>query len=110
MIVIFSYIIAVILTLAIAIILYPIAATFWLFEMGGKVLVIVFELFGKVSDNMFKFTTKIIRHLWKEIKNMDSQVSPIVSSAKQWTCICGTLNTGKFCSECGAAMSTKETK
>ncbi|MBE6680253.1 MAG: hypothetical protein E7598_07020 [Ruminococcaceae bacterium] len=104
MIVILSYIIAVILTLLLAIILYPIAAAFWIFEMLGKLLVIVFDLFGKVSDNMFKFTTKIIRLLWKDINNMDKASIPALS-AEQWQCKCGAMNTGKFCSSCGAPMA-----
>lgn len=105
MIVVFSYIIAVLLTIALAIILYPIAALFWLLEMVGKLLVIIFDLFGKVSDNMFNFTTKVIRRLWQDIKNLDHQVVVQATiSVPQWTCKCGEVNTGKFCSSCGNAM------
>ena len=84
MIVVFSYIIAVILTLALAIFLYPIAGLFWL--MG---------LFGKISDNMFSFTTRVIKSLWKDIKGINEP------TGEQWVCSCGCSNTGKFCSECG---------
>ena len=84
MVVALSYFIALLLTFAIAILLYPISAFFW-----------VLGLLGKISDNLFAFTNKVIRSLWKDIKNSDK------SNLKQWTCSCGCVNTGKFCSECG---------
>lgn len=52
-----SYIIAVCITIAIACILYPIAALFWLFG-----------LLGRISDVLFSFTTNVIRNLWKDLK------------------------------------------
>ncbi len=65
-----SYIIAVIITCLLAVILYPVAALFWLFGLIGRLLVRVFELFGKISENMFKFTTKAIRSLWNDLKGV----------------------------------------
>ena len=35
---------------------------------------------------------------------MGQQQAPAAPSANGWTCKCGTLNTGKFCIECGAAQ------
>lgn len=84
MIVALSYLIAVLLTIALAVFLYPIAGFFW-----------VLGLFGKISEHMFGFTTKIIRSLWKDIRGVEKDM------ADQWTCSCGRTNTGKFCSECG---------
>lgn len=90
MVVVLSYIFAIIITMMLAIILYPIAALFWI--MG---------LFGKVADVMFRFTKKVISSLWKDILNVsNTDVNGIVNS-NNWTCSCGVVNTGKFCSECG---------
>lgn len=33
---------------------------------------------------------------------MQNQAAPNQAAAGSWTCACGTVNTGKFCSECGA--------
>ena len=57
MVVALSYILAVIITILLAIILYPIAALFWI--MG---------LFGKLSEHVFVFTKKTISALWKDIR------------------------------------------
>lgn len=73
MIAVLSYIIAIIITLVLAIILYPVAGLFWLLEQIGKILVWIFNLFGKVASNMFEFTTKVIRSLWKDIKKEGSK-------------------------------------
>lgn len=84
MIVALSYIIAIVLTLAIAIFLYPISAFFW-----------VLGVLGKISDNLFSFTNTMIKSLWRDIRNSGK------SATEQWVCSCGCSNTGKFCSECG---------
>ena len=84
-----SYLIAIILTLCLAIILYPISGLFW-----------ILGLFGKVSDVMFRFTTKVIRSLWRDIRGMNKE-SKQDNLGEQWQCQCGKMNTGKFCSECG---------
>ena len=101
MIVFLSYVIAFFLTLALAVLLYPVAAFFWVFEMIGKVLVVIFDAFGKVSDGMFRFTTKVIRRLWKDIRNIEKQPIPVISE-DAWVCTCGTANVGNFCSACGS--------
>lgn len=88
MIVALSYLIAVILTIALAVILYPIAGYFW-----------VLGLFGKIADRMFKFTSKIIRSLWRDIRGIEKDLGD------QWTCSCGCTNSGKFCSQCGAPVT-----
>lgn len=90
MIVILSYLLAVILTLAMAIILYPIAAVFW-----------VIGLFGRISDSMFAFTTKTISKLWQDLKDISREEE---DDSPKWQCVCGHMNSGRFCSECGAAM------
>lgn len=92
MVVVLSYIIAVLLTVAIAICLYPISAAFWL--LG---------LLGKISDNMFSFTNKAIRSLWRDLRNSD------ITSGEQWVCSCGCSNVGKYCSSCGKASAATET-
>lgn len=70
-----SYVIAVVLTLLAALVLYPIAAFFWLCGLVGKLLVSIFTLLGKLSDRLFAFTTRIIRSLWKELGNSDGTPS-----------------------------------
>ena len=32
---------------------------------------------------------------------MPNQQQPVQQPSAQWTCSCGNMNTGKFCSECG---------
>lgn len=56
MIVALSYILAVIFTVLVAVILYPIAAVFW-----------VLGLFGKLAEYIFALTKKAIAYLWKDI-------------------------------------------
>ena len=90
MVVFLSYFIAIILTVALAILLYPVAAFFWI--MG---------LFGKVSDGMFKFTSKTISTLWIDLAKVGKGD---VDDTNKWVCSCGASNTGKFCSECGAQI------
>ena len=90
-----SYIIAVIITVALAIILYPIAALFW-----------VFGLLGKLSDGLFAFTKRTISALWRDLKMSEQAYTntpnPTIESGDSWTCACGSVNTGNFCSNCGA--------
>ena len=90
MVVFLSYLFAVILTVALAIFLYPVAAFFW-----------VMGLFGKISDGMFKFTSKTISSLWHDLRKMGTEE---YDDANKWTCSCGCSNVGKFCSECGAPI------
>ena len=89
-----SYIIAVIITVALAIILYPIAALFW-----------VFGLLGKLSDGLFTFTKWAISALWRDLSASDQPYTntnnPKIASGDSWPCACGSVNTGKFCSNCG---------
>lgn len=90
-----SYLIAIIITIALAVFLYPIAGLFWM--LG---------LFGKVSDIMFKFTSRIIRSLWRDIRGVKSDMNIEDANFTYWQCECGKTNTGKFCSECGRMMPT----
>ncbi len=90
MVVIFSYVFAVVITVALAIILYPIAALFW-----------ILGLFGNISNAMFKFTKKAISGLWKDIGDMSKTDVNNIVSVNTWTCSCGCKNTGRFCSSCG---------
>lgn len=121
-----SYMFAVILTFAIAIILYPIAGIFW-----------VLGLFGKIADFLFNFTKKVLSSIWREMREMGnpnpnpiSNPNPNVNfnpnsnpnfkqnsvpnnnininknnvsttNVNTWKCSCGALNTGYFCRECG---------
>lgn len=84
MIVALSYFIAVILTIALAVLLYPISGFFW-----------ILGLLGRISDSIFSFTNRVIKSLWRDIKKSEQSV------VAQWTCTCGCSNSGKFCSECG---------
>ena len=67
-----SYVIAIIITMCLAIILYPISGLFWL--LG---------LFGKIADVLFRFTTKLIRSLWQDIKGMNQNKTIEESSELQ---------------------------
>lgn len=97
MVVALSYIFAVIITLALAVILYPIAGLFWF--LG---------LFGKMADWMFRFTKRAISSLWKDIRNihnpMNNENNNVIVD-DTWTCSCGHTNTGKFCTWCGESKS-----
>ncbi len=70
MISVLSFIIAVLLTIVVALILYPIAAIFW-----------IFGLIGKLSEHTFKLTTKIISYLWKDLRKASKRLeAPIQES------------------------------
>ena len=94
MVVALSYIIAVLITVALAIFLYPVAALFW-----------IFGLLGKLSDDLFEFTRKTIAALWRDLRNSEKATMmkqpQIAETVDVWMCECGCSNTGKFCSECG---------
>ena len=93
MIVALSYFIAIVLTFLTAIVLYPIAAIFW-----------ICGLLGKLSDNVFNLTKRIIAYLWKDLGKVGKPIfdNQNVTVDENWTCACGKVNNGKFCSECGA--------
>ena len=92
MVVALSYLIAIIITILLAIFLYPIAALFW-----------CLGLFGKVSEVLFSFTKQVISALWRDIRNMNKTAPiPATSPEDLWHCSCGCANEGKFCKECGA--------
>lgn len=86
-----SYVIAIILTIILAILLYPISAFFW-----------VLGLLGRISDKLFVFTNRAIKSLWRDIRN-DNQ-----NTVNQWVCSCGATNSGEFCSECGKSNTVTE--
>ena len=94
MIVAISYLLAVIITLFLAIFLYPIAGFFW-----------VLGFFGRISEGLFKFTSNMISSLWRDIRKMGNQeaMSTVVGDGKAetWQCSCGSVNDGKFCTKCG---------
>ncbi len=94
MVILLSYVIAFIITVAIAIALYPIAVIFW-----------VFGLLGKVSDGLFFFTKWAISELWRDLSMSEQSLTNTPNSKPEsgasWTCACGSVNTGKFCSQCG---------
>ncbi|MBR3588217.1 MAG: hypothetical protein IKL16_01500 [Clostridia bacterium] len=92
MVVALSYVIAIILTIALAILLYPISAFFWL--LG---------LLGKIADKLFVFTNGAIKSLWRDIRNGDQ------NTVNQWVCSCGSTNSGEFCSECGKPHVAEKT-
>lgn len=96
MVVALSYVLAVLITVALAIVLYPIAGLFW-----------VFGLLGKLSDGLFKFTKKTIAALWRDLKNTEQEANtnktPMIDTMNTWTCACGAVSTGKFCTECGCS-------
>lgn len=101
MVVALSYIFAVIITAALAIVLYPIAAIFWI--MG---------IFGRLAEGMFAFTQSAIQSLWKDLGNV-KRTAPVVNevrtqvlerSALAWVCSCGTENTDSTCRVCGKTL------
>lgn len=57
-----SYIIAIVITLALAIILYPISAVFFIVAKVGYVL-------GILADFIFTHTNSGIKKLWSDIKH-----------------------------------------
>lgn len=99
-----AYFFAIIITIMLAVFLYPISAIFW-----------VFGLFGKIADIMFAWTRNRIRSIWAELKDMDGSGAsqqqvityniPPQSSARneeEWLCNnCGNVSRGKFCTKCG---------
>ncbi len=100
MVVALSYFLAVIITVALAIVLYPIAGILWLCG-----------LLGKLSDDLFGFTKKTIKKLWQDIKDSERANSANAkpeASVGTWTCKCGCVNSGKFCSECGSNKPTED--
>lgn len=100
MIIALSYIFAVLITIALAIVLYPIAGLFW-----------VLGFFGKISEALFAFTSRVINSLWSDIRNMNkpngneivNESIPLIIDevTGTWECSCGTVNNGKFCVKCG---------
>lgn len=62
MVIMLSYLIAVIITVVLAIVLYPISAIFYVVGKIGYVL-------GKLADFIFSRTNSAIRKLWADIKN-----------------------------------------
>ena len=60
MIIAICYIIAILITIALAIVLYPIAGIFW-----------VLGFLGKISEDLFAFTNRVINSLWRDIRNMN---------------------------------------
>lgn len=100
MIIALSYIFAVLITIALAIVLYPIAGVFW-----------ILGFFGKISEALFSFTSRVINSLWRDIGSMNKpNANEIVKDSVPlivdevtgaWECSCGTTNHGKFCVKCG---------
>ncbi len=89
-----SYIVAVVLTVLIALILYPIAALFYLFS-----------IIGKISDNLFKWANSTIKKLWKEVKESSREVEASSPDKETFICPqCGKENprSNVFCDNCGA--------
>ncbi len=86
-----SFIIAVILTILLALVLYPIAAVFW-----------ICGLLGKLSDKIFAITKLAIAYLWKDLKKSTTDEKVETPQDCTWVCKCGQNNNGRFCSECGA--------
>ncbi|MDD6033193.1 MAG: hypothetical protein PUC47_06875 [Oscillospiraceae bacterium] len=97
-----SYIIAVLITVALAVILYPVAGLFW-----------ILGLFGKLASAIFSLTRRIIRAMWNDIRKMEPRAAVPMPEAQPvnlptlepaietWECPCGRINTGNFCGECG---------
>lgn len=63
---IISRIIAILITLVLACILYPIAALFWILGIIG-------EFVGNISKKMFGFTNHVIKHLWSDISDKSNE-------------------------------------
>lgn len=71
MVIALSYVLAVLLTIALAVVLYPIAGLFW-----------ILGFFGKISEALFAFTSKVINSLWIDIRNMNK---PAANEGKEET-------------------------
>ena len=71
MVIALSYVLAVLLTIALAVVLYPIAGLFW-----------ILGFFGKISEALFAFTSKVINSLWRDIRNMNK---PVANEGKEET-------------------------
>ncbi len=101
-----STIIATIITMALAIILYPICAVLY-----------VFKVLGTISTHLFNFVNKTIKRLWKDVfdikgeEQADSTTNAGVNSipADDLFRLCPKCNApvkakNQFCTNCGAKM------
>ena len=101
MVVALSYIFAVIITAALAIVLYPIAAIFW-----------ILGIFGRLAEGMFSFTQRAITSLWRDVGNVKRNVpvpseittTMIERSSSSWMCVCGAENSSRVCTACGKTL------
>ena len=88
-----SYIVAIVLTALIALVLYPLAALFYLFS-----------IIGKISDNLFKWANNTIKKLWNDVKESGKAVEVTAFDKGIYVCPqCGkeNLKTQAFCNNCG---------
>lgn len=97
MVVAISYLLAVVITVLLAIVLYPIAGIFW-----------ILGFFGRLSEGMFAFTQRAISSLWKDIKKANKSAQneiigvQLETANESWKCSCGANNQGRYCSACGS--------
>ena len=64
MVVVVSRLIAVVLTLILACLLYPVAAFFY-----------IIGWFGKIGDVLFQWTNKMVKRLWEDLKNENENIN-----------------------------------
>lgn len=62
MIVVLSYFIAIIITLVIGVLMYPIASVFWIVGVVGKMI-------SGIADFIFRNTNSGIKKLWADIRH-----------------------------------------
>ena len=60
-------------------------------------------MMGFMGMNMAQTSGGMNANALFQMGQQEAAKAPATPAANGWTCKCGTVNTGKFCTECGAA-------